>query len=1056
MRFHRLAFLMIVCTTVCHTFAAPAKEPAASPKAEEGVFQRMGGPFPVTSFAVSEDFRWLVTAHEEADAVCVWDVVTGKLVTKIETDRPTFVLCRGDNAYVANYDDGTITVLSSKPKWEKSSVVPTVRRVVFMSAPAGKNFENAILCTAVTDTFVHVYDVNLKTKEAKDVRKRKDLMGAVVDASGKRVLEVIGNSTKWEDYDLGAYRAGDVTKVIHEYPDGELPLPWPGGRYWYSSRQLYAGMPPKPFLPYGQQEDNPLVDLTRPLFYRTAGDRLRAFALDESLKEIGSTPMPQPAKPASWNDRILPIAPFCSNPGELGCRIRFPIAFTLGERLYIFAAPSGELLRGEFPAFKDPDKAATRPAAPVAANAFPTEVVAGTPLVFQIPGVAADSRHELMDGPEGLTVSAGGGIRWKPSAQQVGMQTVKVRVEASGAVRFERFTTKVVGTKDDLNGGDLTRGIHYFVQDDMRLSLTEASDGIMILDDTQLRTLDADGMKVTRTVSLPTRYQRIFDRKDHWVGITARAVEIVDKQSLRIKGHFDIPCEQVVDADVHPSKNSVFVATYIAQAPLKAELRQTYEVDENSGKVQPVTGVYAQRLAFHPGGRYAYVVTPDAGFTSQLYKDFDSRGMTQHESNVHRSQGLTCYDTSVTPWRNVSWNPGVLEIPRKVPEGSIAKLVPSPAGNLLAVLSTRGLLRPPTPAGQPPRVQLAFAQTEMERAAVTFEVDEAYDIAFHPSMNLVAIAHNKGLNLFDSKTGALVERRVDFKGSAPQSVSQVRFSAGGRHLLVAFIGADGRRRVQSFPLQLSAEELQVANAPGRPKVAPVDPPAVPAPGKPGALKREELQALAPAPAAGGAPPAELSPKQIAARFSDAVVLVNSKEGFGTGFVVGRGGYILTCAHVLPRAGQIEISFKPAPAADGKPATALTAAGNVIGVNEKEDLALLRIETERPLTVVRLADGVPEVGERTVVIGNPGQGRLVLDQTVSTGILSSSNREINGLRFLQISAAVNPGNSGGPAFDEQGNVLGIVVMKANLRAVGMVIPSSRARTFLETFVAPPAK
>ena len=87
------------------------------------------------------------------------------------------------------------------------------------------------------------------------------------------------------------------------------------------------------------------------------------------------------------------------------------------------------------------------------------------------------------------------------------------------------------------------------------------------------------------------------------------------------------------------------------------------------------------------------------------------------------------------------------------------------------------------------------------------------------------------------------------------------------------------------------------------------------------------------------------------------------------------------------------------------------------------------------------------GDAVTVIGNPGLGREILTHTVTTGVVSSVNREFEGQSYFQTSAAVNAGNSGGPVFGSSGNVLGLVVLKARIEATAFAVPVSVLRQFL---------
>lgn len=191
-----------------------------------------------------------------------------------------------------------------------------------------------------------------------------------------------------------------------------------------------------------------------------------------------------------------------------------------------------------------------------------------------------------------------------------------------------------------------------------------------------------------------------------------------------------------------------------------------------------------------------------------------------------------------------------------------------------------------------------------------------------------------------------------------------------------------------------------------------------------------------------------APKDVAAAYADAVVVVQQADGSGTGFFIGSKGWILTCAHVVEGAGKVTVTH-----AIGKAnPTRYTAA--IAAIDPVNDLALLKIDAARPLPVVHLdPTHEPAMGEAVVVIGNPGLGNQILERTLTTGVLSNPNRMIDGLSYLQTNAAINPGNSGGPVFDESGNAIGVVVLKGNIEGTAFAVPPSRIAAFLAACLRP---
>src|SRR5712692_4593995 len=135
-------------------------------------------------------------------------------------------------------------------------------------------------------------------------------------------------------------------------------------------------------------------------------------------------------------------------------------------------------------------------------------------------------------------------------------------------------------------------------------------------------------------------------------------------------------------------------------------------------------------------------------------------------------------------------------------------------------------------------------------------------------------------------------------------------------------------------------------------------------------------------------------------------------GQGSGFFISADGYAVTNNHVVEKASTVEVT-----ADDGKTYTA-----KVIGTDLRTDLALIKIDGAN-LPYVHLADTAPRIGDWVLAVGNP----FGLGGTVTAGIVSARGRDIGAGPyddFIQIDAAVNKGNSGGPTFNTEGSVIGV--------------------------------
>jgi len=171
-----------------------------------------------------------------------------------------------------------------------------------------------------------------------------------------------------------------------------------------------------------------------------------------------------------------------------------------------------------------------------------------------------------------------------------------------------------------------------------------------------------------------------------------------------------------------------------------------------------------------------------------------------------------------------------------------------------------------------------------------------------------------------------------------------------------------------------------------------------------------------------------------------------EEGTGSGFIINPEGEILTNNHVVQGAAQLTVKL----------GNLKTYKARVLGIDSRNDLALIKIDAGT-LPTLRLGDSDNLlVGQKVLAIGNP----FGFDGTLTTGIVSSLNRSIDTEEnrrmegMIQTDAAINPGNSGGPLLDSRGNVIGIntaIYTQRNI-GIGFAMPINRAKSMLEEFQA----
>jgi serine protease Do len=183
-----------------------------------------------------------------------------------------------------------------------------------------------------------------------------------------------------------------------------------------------------------------------------------------------------------------------------------------------------------------------------------------------------------------------------------------------------------------------------------------------------------------------------------------------------------------------------------------------------------------------------------------------------------------------------------------------------------------------------------------------------------------------------------------------------------------------------------------------------------------------------------------------------------RQSLGSGFIVDPKGYIITNNHVIEKADKIFVKLSTDPDNQdlGRPA-------RVIGFDKSTDIAVIKIDTDRPLPTVKLGNSDnASVGDWVEAIGSP----FALAQTVTAGIISAKNRTIEQgpsgqfQHFIQTDAAINPGNSGGPLLNMNGEVIGvntaIFTQSGGYQGLGFAMPSNTVVEVYNDLISPSHK
>ncbi len=191
---------------------------------------------------------------------------------------------------------------------------------------------------------------------------------------------------------------------------------------------------------------------------------------------------------------------------------------------------------------------------------------------------------------------------------------------------------------------------------------------------------------------------------------------------------------------------------------------------------------------------------------------------------------------------------------------------------------------------------------------------------------------------------------------------------------------------------------------------------------------------------------ERTVKELVATFGEGVVLVQTPDGLGSGFIINDRGYCVTNYHVVEGQTRVAVTiFHRSENGDFERKAIRDV--KILALNPYFDLALLEIPAQEGLAfrpVFIADDDTHREGDTVFAIGSP----LGLERSVSEGIVSTRNRNMDGIVYIQTTAQINPGNSGGPLFNSKGQVVGVINMKLTFgEGLGFAIPISYLKHFL---------
>lgn len=677
----------------------------------------------------------------------------------------------------------------------------------------------------------------------------------------------------------------------------------------------------------------------------------------------------------------------------------------------------------------------------------------GTTYTYRIETIAAstDLTYRLESGPEGMTLADNGTLTWPVTARPLGgiARPIVAISDAAGNEVLHSFEIHVrpatlVADRDLRDAGPADPGeppgspetpgapASPGVSRDRLLELSTdtgfpvrnaAGTHFLLLQGRDLWTLQPDGITVHSRTTLEKTHTRLIERNDYYVAIAnePQSIDVIDRKTLKVVRSRKLSFMSLLDLAAHPTLPICYVAY---KGGVEIPRHRFIVFHETTGEATEDNDFIGNWLR----------VSPDGRFLISAYRDTYEKGarLITNPTRWHVVPEYGSIDWLIRYDLRRDGRPEFAEL-KEDAGGNGKGLRMAADGSRVTYLSHVGYPRYSGNLG-------GWRTDDLSSLPVTYATKDrasTYDLAFHPVLPLVASPGTSSAVFFHRETGELQDNRLL---SVPESLAQgtiqrVYFSPDGLHLVFDF-HVNNVRYLTAARLRLSpAEEKTVTSTqpttadarPGHSGDRRIPPPAnVP-------LKR--LTALR------GGSGRPMTPREIASESMPSVVIVSHDRSFGTGFVVGGEGYILTSAHCLTTNGDNFVRYRTSADEDHQRVPA-----QILGIDDERDLALIKVDATLPAVRLGFGHNVA-AGETVCIIGNPGIGELILDNTVTEGNVSSPDRTIGTHRFIQTSASVNPGCSGGPMFNDHGFVVGIVVRKADIEGTGFGVHCDDIADFL---------
>jgi DNA-binding beta-propeller fold protein YncE len=315
-----------------------AELPVQQESREKGVFLPVPTEDIATSMAMTEDGKFLVVGHENAGKVSFWDVPNRKIAKSVACKSPGHIICRGGKVFVANYGEGTITVIDPAKNWLVADQVQIGEPgVYYLSAPGGEGFRGIVYATCDGEMDPRLVEVNIAKDTARLVQRQNHLPVSVVTISydGQHLIQ----QGPFSHSPGGIVTAFPSVPYLSRQPANVIAggahqtTPYlsqvRSGEFWFGRDSVYHGMPPQP-VAKRRVDEVFFPDVTRPVYHRLEASTVIVHKMDQGTTQVGSYPV-------SFSPRYLEkMPPLPEKHSSAFCN---PVAATHGDSAFLFVLP---------------------------------------------------------------------------------------------------------------------------------------------------------------------------------------------------------------------------------------------------------------------------------------------------------------------------------------------------------------------------------------------------------------------------------------------------------------------------------------------------------------------------------------------------------------------------------------------------------------------------------------------------------------------------------------------------------------------------------------------